>query len=47
MLTDYTVELYNLFIFLKETEITLSQAAEYVQDCTLFSPYCILSSDIF
>lgn len=47
MLTDYIVELYDLFIFLKETEMTLSQAAEYMQACTMLSPYCILNSDIF
>lgn len=47
MLTDYIVELYVLFIFLKETEMTLSQATEYMQDCTVLSPYCILNSDIF
>lgn len=47
MLTDYIVELYDLFIFLKEKEMTLSQAAEYMQDCTMLSSYCILNSDIF
>lgn len=47
MLTDYVVELYELFIILKETEMTLSQAAEYMQDFTILSPYCILNSDIF
>lgn len=47
MLTDYVVELYDLFIFLKETEMTLSQATEYMLDCTVLSLYCILNSDIF
>lgn len=27
--------------------MTLSQAVEYMQDCTMLSLYCILNSDIF
>lgn len=50
ILTNYIAELHDLFIFLREPEMTLSGAAEYMQDCTMllhFEQRYVLASNIY